>query len=195
VDSVLHARWIVPVEPSDLVLENHAVAISGTRIHAILPSEQALQQFPGNHHIHLHQHVLIPGLVNAHGHAAMNLFRGIADDLSLQDWLENHIWPLEGRWVSEEFVQQGTRLAVAEMLRGGTTCFADMYFFPDVTARVATQAHIRAQLAAPVLDFATAWASDADEYIHKATQLHDEYRNSELLTTAFGPHAPYTVSD
>jgi len=134
-------------------------------------------------------------LINAHGHAAMSLFRGIADDVPLQSWLEQHVWPLEGRYVSEEFVYQGAELAVAEMLRGGTTCFADMYFFPEAVARVATNAHIRVQLSSPVLDFPTVWAQNPDEYILKATELHDDYRNSELVYTAFGPHAPYTVSD
>jgi 5-methylthioadenosine/S-adenosylhomocysteine deaminase len=195
VDSLLHARWIVPVEPENQILENHCLVIHNGRIVAIIPQQEVLQRFSSHNQVRLDQHVLIPGLVNAHGHAAMSLFRGIADDLELHDWLKNHIWPLENRWISEEFVLQGARLAIAEMIRGGTTCFADMYFFPDATARAALQANIRVQLASPVLDFPTAWAIDADEYIHKCTVLHDQYRNSELLSIAFGPHAPYTVSD
>jgi len=125
----------------------------------------------------------------------MTLLRGIADDLPLQTWLQDHIWPLEGDWVSEEFVRHGSQLAMAEMLRGGTTCFADMYFFPEAVAKAATQAGIRVQLASPVFDFPSAWGRDADDYISKATRLHDEYRNSQLVSLAFGPHAPYTVSD
>jgi 5-methylthioadenosine/S-adenosylhomocysteine deaminase len=195
VDSLLHARWIVPVLPKNQILEDHSLVINKGKILAIIPQRQARNLFSSESEVHLDNHVLIPGLVNAHGHSAMTLFRGVADDLELHDWLENHIWPLETRWVSEDFVLHGARLAIAEMIRGGTTCFADMYFFPDATARAAIQANIRVQLAAPVLDFPTAWANDADEYIHKSTVLHDQYRNSELLSTAFGPHAPYTVSD
>jgi 5-methylthioadenosine/S-adenosylhomocysteine deaminase len=115
--------------------------------------------------------------------------------LPLKDWLEQHIWPLEAQHVDEEFVYHGAELAIAEMLRGGTTCFADMYFFPDAVAKAATKSHIRAQLASPILDFPTIWGQNPDEYILKATKLHDEYRNSELVHTAFGPHATYTVSD
>jgi len=195
IDLLINARWIIPVVPEAVALENHSVAIADKRIHAILPSSDARERFPAARVVDLDQHVLIPGLINAHGHAAMSLFRGIADDIPLKNWLEEHIWPLEGRFVSEEFVYQGAELAVAEMLRGGTTCFADMYFFPDAVARVATSAHIRVQLTSPVLDFPTVWAQNPEEYIFKATELHDDYRNSELVHTAFGPHAPYTVSD
>jgi len=195
IDLLINARWILPVVPEAVALENHTVAIGNKRIQAILPSNEASQKFPDSSVVNLDQHVLIPGLINAHGHAAMSLFRGIADDIPLQTWLEQHIWPLEGRFVNEEFVYQGAELAVAEMLRGGTTCFADMYFFPDAVARVATSAHMRVQLTSPVLDFPTVWAQNPEEYIRKATELHDDYRNSELVSTAFGPHAPYTVSD
>jgi 5-methylthioadenosine/S-adenosylhomocysteine deaminase len=145
--------------------------------------------------IHLDSHALIPGLVNVHGHAAMSLLRGIADDIPLKQWLEQVVWPMESKFVSAEFVRSGANLAIAEMISSGTTCFADMYFFPDQVASAALDANIRVQLASPVLDFPTIWAQDAEEYIYKATQLHDNYRNSELVHTAFGPHAPYTVSD
>ncbi len=192
---IVSARWIIPVVPEGTVLTGHSVAIGEKRIQALLPTVDVPDRYPGVPVLRLDNHALIPGLINAHGHASMSLFRGVADDLPLQDWLEKHIWPLEGKFVSEEFVYQGAELAIAEMLLGGTTCFADMYFFPDAVARAATNAHIRTQLSSPVLDFPTAWAQDADEYIAKATELHDDYRNSELVYTAFGPHAPYTVSD
>ncbi len=195
IELLISARWVVPVIPEGVILANHSVAVGDKRIQAILPTDEAQQRFPDAIKVELAHHVLIPGLINAHGHAAMSLFRGIADDMPLQTWLENHIWPLEGRFVSEEFVYQGAELAVAEMLRGGTNCFTDMYFFPDAVARVATSAHMRVQLTSPVLDFPTVWAQNPDEYIFKATELHDDYRNSELVYTAFGPHAPYTVSD
>src|SRR5690606_22134274 len=133
--------------------------------------------------------------VNAHGHAAMSLLRGYADDYPLQSWLNEHIWPAEGRWVSEEFVRDGALPAMAEMLRRGTTCFADMYFFPDVVAQAALDVGMRAQLHFPVFDFPSAWGSDADDYIHKGLQLRDAHKHSPLVSVGFGPHAPYTVSD
>ncbi len=195
VDSLISARWVIPATDDGSVLEHHCLVVDKGRILAILPQQQATQWYTAEQAVSLDDHVLIPGLVNAHGHAGMTLLRGIADDLPLQTWLQDHIWPLESRWVSESFVQHGTQLAIAEMLRGGTTCFADMYFFPDVVARSAVQSGIRCQLAAPVLDFPTAWGQGPDDYISKTIRLHDEYRNSQLVKVAFGPHAPYTVAD
>ncbi|MGB4247001.1 MAG: TRZ/ATZ family hydrolase [Pseudohongiellaceae bacterium] len=195
IDLLIHARWIIPGTGEPAALDAHCVAVHAGVIVEILPSDLARQLYRGKDEIELADHILIPGLVNAHGHAAMSLLRGAADDIPLHTWLQDHIWPLESRWVSEEFVYQGTQLAIAEMLLSGTTCFADMYFFPDAAARAAKEAGIRAQFAAPVLDFPTVWASDADEYIRKATLLHDTWRNDPLISVAFGPHAPYTVSD
>lgn len=194
IDTILHADWVIPVNEADDVLEQHSVLLRGGRIVAIVPRAEA-RTLIARETIELPGRALIPGLINAHGHAGMTLLRGIADDLPLHTWLQDHIWPLEGEWVSEEFVQHGSQLAMAEMLRGGTTCFADMYFFPEAVARAATQAGMRVQLASPVFDFPSAWGRDADDYIHKATNLNDEYRNSQLVSMAFGPHAPYTVSD
>lgn len=194
-DLLISAKWVIPVHPRGTVLEDHCVAIRGNKIAGIFSMKEAQACVDAARSLELTDHALIPGLVNAHGHASMALMRGIADDIPLKQWLEDAIWPLEGRFVSEEFVLQGARLAIAEMLRSGTTCFADMYFYPDQVAKAAQEANIRVQLACPVLDFPTVWAQDADEYIAKATQLHDDYRHSELIYTAFGPHAPYTVSD
>ena len=195
VDTVIHAGWIVPVDGTNSVLSNHCIALSGGSIADICLSADGHARYPQATHQELPDHVLMPGLVNAHGHAAMSLLRGIADDLPLMSWLQDHIWPLEGRWVSEEFVYHGTQLAIAEMLRGGTTCFADMYFFPEASAQAAVEAGMRVQLATPVIDFPTPWAAHADEGIHKTLELHDQWRNSELVSIAFGPPAPYTVSD
>ena len=181
--------------PTGTVLENHALAIRNKEIIAITASRDAESSISATTNIHLDSHALIPGLVNVHGHAAMSLLRGIADDIPLKQWLEQVVWPMENKFVSAEFVRSGANLAIAEMISSGTTCFADMYFFPDQVASAALDANIRVQLASPVLDFPTIWAQDAEEYIYKATQLHDNYRNSELVHTAFGPHAPYTVSD
>lgn len=195
IDLLIHARWIITATDDQSILEDHSVAIDAGRILDVLPTETARQLYKGTEEVLLQDHALIPGLVNAHGHAAMSLLRGAADDLPLHSWLQDYIWPMEGRWVDSTFVYEGTQLAIAEMLLSGTTCYADMYFFPDAAAKAAVEAGIRVQLAAPVLDFPTAWAKDADEYIAKATQLHDVYRHHSLVSVAFGPHAPYTVAD
>lgn len=195
VDLLIHARWLIPMTGSGNVHEFHSVAIKDQRIVGICASAQARADFHAAEEVQLTEHALIPGLVNAHGHSAMALMRGIADDTPLKEWLEQHIWPLESQFVAREYVYQGASLAIAEMVMSGTTTFADMYFFPDAVGRAAGDAGIRVQLASPVLDFPTVWASNADEYIDKATQLHDDFRNSDLVSMAFGPHAPYTVSD
>ncbi|HET8706516.1 MAG TPA: amidohydrolase family protein, partial [Pseudomonadales bacterium] len=189
------ARWVIPVDGTGQVLENHSVVVDSGRIVAILPSEEANAVFSAAENVVLKNHILMPGLINAHTHAAMSLFRGMADDLALMDWLNQHIWPAEGRWVSDQFVADGTRVAIAEMIKSGTTCFNDMYFFPTATARVATEAKIRVSLSFPILDFPTAWANSAGAYINRGLQLHDAHKNNDLITTQFGPHAPYTVSD
>ena len=194
-DTLVEARWIVPVEPEGAVLEDHAVAVRDGRIAAILPQAEARNRFHADAEVRLSTHVLMPGLVNAHTHAAMSLFRGLADDLPLMGWLNDHIWPAEQKWISDTFVREGARLAIAEMIRGGTTCFNDMYFYPDETARVASEAGMRVVTGLIVLDFPSIWAADADEYISKGMEVRDQFRNDPLVTTAFAPHAPYTVSD
>ncbi|HEY4732604.1 MAG TPA: TRZ/ATZ family hydrolase [Gammaproteobacteria bacterium] len=194
-DMVINARWIIPVEPDGAVYENHSLVVQDGIILDLLPATQAKTAYQGHVTYNLGEHALIPGLVNAHTHAAMSLFRGLADDLPLMNWLNNHIWPAEGAWVSSEFVHDGTQLAIAEMLRGGTTCFNDMYFFPDAAARVASSSGIRAAIGLIIIDFPTAWASDAQEYLNKGLELHDHYRNDPMISTVFAPHAPYTVSD
>ncbi|HSN22634.1 MAG TPA: TRZ/ATZ family hydrolase [Methylomicrobium sp.] len=195
VDTLIHAHWIIPVEPESVTYENHSLVIDGGRIIDLLPIELAKQKYTGIHTENLGDHALMPGLINCHTHAAMTLLRGIADDLHLMDWLQNHIWPLEQRWVSEAFVRDGTELAIAEMIRGGTTCFQDMYFFPEVAAQQAIQHGIRASIGLIVVDFPTVWAENSEAYIEKGLALHDQLRHESLVTTAFAPHAPYTVSD
>lgn len=194
VDCLVKPRWLIPIEPEG-VLTEHAVAIRDGQIIDILPAGQAASCYRATEVVALPDHALIPGFVNAHTHAAMSLFRGLADDLTLMDWLQKNIWPAEAQWVSPEFVRDGVALNIAEMLKGGTTCFHDMYFFPDETARVARDAGVRACVGLVVIDFPTAWAKTADEYIDKGLRLHDELRNAPLITTAFAPHAPYSVSD
>lgn len=194
-DILIQAEWIIPVEPANQVLHNHALIIKEGLIIGILPANEALQNYQPKQHFELPNQILIPGLINAHGHAAMTLLRGLADDLPLMEWLTEHIWPAEQRLVCDEFVAVGTELAIAEMLSNGTTCFSDMYFYPDVVARVAHQHKIRAHISVPVLEFPSAWANNADEYIQKGLTVFDNYRNHPLVQIGFGPHAPYTVSD
>ena len=195
-DTLIVPRWCVPVEPAGTVLEGHAVAVADGRIEAVLPLAEARARFQPSVLVERPNHALIPGLVNAHTHAAMTLFRGLADDLALEKWLREGIWPAERRWVSAEMVRDGTQLAIAEMLRGGITCFADQYFFPEIVAEAATDVAMRAVVATPVIDFPSAWASDIDEYLQKATDLvHDPYANHPLITTAFAPHSAAALSD
>jgi 5-methylthioadenosine/S-adenosylhomocysteine deaminase len=195
VDLVIQARWIIPVEPEAIIHENYSLIIEDGRIIDLLDKVTALEKYqPRNLEI-LDHHVLIPGLINCHTHAAMSLLRGLADDLPLMDWLQHHIWPAEQKWVSEAFVRDGTDLAIAEMLRGGTTCFNDMYFFPEVAAQQVLQYGIRANIGLIVVDFPTVWAENAEAYLAKGLALHEQLRNESLVTTAFAPHAPYTVSD
>ena len=195
IDTLIHARWIVPVDPAGEIYDNHAIAINNGKIIKILPSPEAKTCYTAFEEHELAHHVLIPGLINCHTHAAMALFRGLADDLPLMEWLNEYIWPAEQRWVNPEFVEDGTRLAIAEMIRSGTTCFNDMYFFPDHTAEVVTECGVRATIGLILIDFPTAWAKDADEYLKKGEDVHDKYRHNPLIQTAFAPHAPYTVSD
>ena len=195
VDSLVEGRWVIPVEPAGVVLENHTVVVDGGRIQAILPHAEARSGFTASQTVTRSEHVLLPGLINAHTHAGMTLMRGFADDLPLMRWLEEHVWPVESRWVGDEFVRDGTMLAVAEMLRGGTTCFNDMYFYAGDAGRTAAAAGMRCVVGMIVLDFPTVWASGAEEYLARATEVHDEFRSHPLVDTAFAPHAPYTVSD
>ncbi|MEQ9464643.1 MAG: TRZ/ATZ family hydrolase [Haliea sp.] len=194
VDTLIHPGWILPMAPANSVLVDHSLAVSGGRIVALVPRREATA-IAARDVFELPGHALLPGLVNAHGHAAMCLLRGYADDLPLMPWLEQHIWPAEGRHVSDEFVSDGVELAIAEMLRAGTTTFSDMYFFPDACARVAQARGMRCQITFPILDFPTPWARDADEYISKGLALRDTLKHSSLVSLGFGPHAPYTVSE
>jgi 5-methylthioadenosine/S-adenosylhomocysteine deaminase len=195
VDTLISAPWVIPVEPENKVLEDHAIVIKEGKIVDILPSDQAKSKYQPSTAHSLDTHALLPGFINSHTHAAMSLFRGIADDLPLMEWLNEHIWPAEQRWVSPTFVADGTRLAIGEMIRSGTTCFADMYFFADEVARVAAEAGMRSTIGLIVIDFPTAWAKDADEYLLKAGEVHHKFRNSQLIKTAFAPHSPYAVSE
>jgi len=191
---LLCARYVVPVVPAECILKNHCVVIRGDVILDLLPEIDASRQYPGALRVDLSRHVLMPGLINMHTHSPMTLLRGIADDIELQEWLKSYIWPVEQTFVSESFVRDGTRLAIAEMLRCGTTCFNENYFFPETIAETAAEAGIRACIGIPVIDVATNWAGSADECIEKGMFII-EHVEKNLTTFSLSPHAPYTVDD
>lgn len=200
-DTIIAAPWIIPVRADDhestpTVLTDHALVINDQGVIIdIVPQTTARQQYDQATVTQLDHHIITPGLINTHTHAAMSLFRGMADDLPLMEWLNNHIWPAEGQWVSPDFVKAGTELAAAEMIRSGTTCMADMYFFPEEVAKVALAAQMRVSLSCPVLDFSTPWAQHPAEYFSKASAVHKQFQGESLVRVGIGPHAPYTVSD
>lgn len=193
-DLLLLPTWLVPVEPAGVVLKDHGLGIRdgcivfiGPRAEALTCDAAQVRELPGM--------LLSPGLINAHGHAAMTLFRGLADDLSLMTWLQQHIWPAEAKWVDEDFVRDGTDLAIAEQIKGGITCFCDMYFYPKIASECVHDSGIRAQIAIPILDFPIPGAASADEAIRQGIELFGDLKHHPRLKVAFGPHAPYTLSD
>lgn len=192
---LLLPRLLVPVRPRSQVLENMAVVIEGKLISAVMPRSEALARYPEASRIDLPEHVLVPGFMNMHTHSAMTLLRGFADDLNLQVWLNDHIWPVEKAFLSQEYVHDGSMLAVAEMLRGGTTFFNDNYFFPQVTAAVAVETGMRACIGIPVIDVPTDWAANENEYIKKGLAVSASWKSEPLLSTSFAPHAPYSIGD
>jgi 5-methylthioadenosine/S-adenosylhomocysteine deaminase len=193
-DLLLLPEWLVPVEPAGVVLQQHGIGIRDGLIVYIGPRAEALRQ-PTLEVRELPGMLLSPGLINAHGHAAMTLFRGLADDLPLMTWLQDHIWPAEAKWVNEEFVRDGTDLAIAEQLKGGITCFSDMYFFPKVACERVHNSGMRAQITVPVLDFPIPGARNCDESLHIGIELFNDLAHHDRIKIALGPHAPYTVSD
>ena len=195
IDALICPRWTLRIEPEVIAEEGLALAIDGGRIVEVLPVGEADRRYRPRVRHERPKHALLPGLVNAHTHSPMALFRGFADDLPLEVWLREHIWPAEARWVGPQLVADGTRLAVAEMMAGGVTCFSDMYFYSDVTGAVAAELGMRAVLGMIVLDFPTGYAKDADEYLRKGLEVHDRFKAEPLVTTAFAPHAPYSVGD
>lgn len=195
VDTIIEAEWVLPGEPLGTVLTQHALAIQAGIITAIRPIAEVRERFSATQHLKLGTHVLIPGLINLHTHAAMTLLRGVADDRSLMQWLENSIWPMEAKHLSPAFVRDGTMIACAEMLRGGVTCFNDMYFFPESAVQAVLASKIRAAIGMVVFEFASAYASQADEYLAKGFALRDSYAHHPLLQFCMAPHGPYTISD
>jgi 5-methylthioadenosine/S-adenosylhomocysteine deaminase len=194
-DLLLHTEWIVPVDAAESILTDHSLAVKGGRIRALLPTPEARANVQAEQELDLRGHALIPGLINAHTHSPMTLLRGLADDLPLMTWLNEHIWPAEQRWVDPDLVRAGTRLAALEMLKSGTICFNDMYFFAEVSAKAATDAGMRSVAGMILVDFPTRFAEGPEEYLRKGLELHNRYRGHALIRTAFAPHAPYSVSD
>lgn len=190
---LIQARWLLPIAPDNVALEHHAVAISEGRIVAVGPSAEITRDYTADEFLNLDQHIVLPGLVNAHGHAAMTLLRGAGEDQSLQAWLSDTIWPLEARHVDADFVRLGTEVAIAEMLSTGTTTFADMYFFPEECASIADATGMRAQICFPVIEFENVWSDGVTDGLHKGLSLHDAYRHHERIDIAIGPHSAYTV--
>lgn len=195
VDLIINARWVLPILPKNTLLENHALVIQAGKIIDISSTLTAGEKYSATENINLGEHVLIPGFVNLHTHAAMSLMRGLADDVPLMPWLQEHVWPAEAKLVSPSFVHDGTLLACAEMLSGGMTCFNDMYFYPQAAAEASIQAGMRANLGLVVLEFPTQYASDADSYIAQGSAARDGLREETLISFSFAPHAPYTVAD
>ena len=195
IDLLINARWILPVAPRNFILEHHALVIRGEYIVDLLPQEKAKQKYCATHVLSLKDHVIMPGLVNAHTHTPMNLFRGLADDLHLLDWLQKYIWPAEKTLTNAEFVCTGTELAIAEMVRGGITCFNDHYFFHDTIAQAASEAGIRACIGVLVMNVPTKWAKDEKTYLSRAKETIAKNESRPLISWALAPHAPYTVSD
>ena len=194
VDLAIHAQWVVPIEPAGALVD-HVVLVDGDAIVAVVPQAVAASDYLPQEAVTLARHALLPGLVNAHCHTAMTLLRGIADDVPLGTWLEQHIWPREGKFVSAEFVYDGVTLGAAEMLRGGITCCNDMYVYPEAAARAYQAAGMRAVLGLPILDFPTPYASDADGYLQAGLAARDAFKHAPRLSFMLAPHAPYTVGD
>ncbi len=194
-DIMIEPRWLIPVVPEGAIYSEYAIAVSDSTIVAIGPAHELIARYRAAQHIKLPEHTLMPGLVNSHTHAAMSLMRGLADDLPLMRWLSEHIWPSEAKHMSADFVRDGVRLAIAEQLCGGVTTMQDMYFFSEVVAETAIAMGMRAVVGAIVLEFPSAYASNADEYFAKGTALIERYQTHPLISVALAPHAPYTVSD
>lgn len=194
IDLLVYARWIITCEDNNQVLENHALAVNQGKIIAILPANQADTSYQAKDVRRFNKHAVMPGLINSHTHLAMNLFKGLADDLDLMDWLTKYIWPSEGKLVSPEFVYDGSQLAIGEMIRCGTTCFNDMYFYPEATAKAAEQAGVRGHVGMTIIDIPTPWAASTDECFAKSREFYQQYQSSDLVTPTMAPHSTYTLS-
>ncbi len=194
-DWIWSARWVITEDAQHRVIENGAVAVTGGRIVAVGTRAEIDAKFQAQHRLDRPHAILAPGLINTHTHAAMSLFRGIADDKKLQDWLEKYIFPAEAKNVTPDFVRWGTRLGCLEMLLGGTTTFTDMYYFEDVVAEVAQEAGMRGVLGETIIQFPVADAKTPADALAFTEKYLTRYRNDPLVVAAVAPHAIYTNSD
>lgn len=194
-NTIIHARWIITADQSRPLLENHALLIKDGTIHAILPSESIKDQYSSKDTQTFSTHAIVPGFINSHTHIPMNYFRGLADDLALMNWLNNYIWPAEKKWLSDEFVYDASLFAMAEMIRSGTTCFNDMYFFIESVAKAVDTVGMRAHIGMHIIEFPTGWGSGPDEYFQKGLAFLEQYKHHDLIKVTVAPHAPYTVFD
>lgn len=195
IEHIVHCKWVLSAEPNQKILENHSICIEKGIITDILPTDKARTLYDASHEDSYTEHVVMPGLVNSHTHIGMNYFRGLGSDLALMDWLHNHMFPAEKKWLSHEFVRDASLFAMAEMIRSGTTCFNDMFYFLQGTAEATLQAGMRACIGITVIEFPTGWAHDTDTYFSKGLDFYEQYKDNPFITTSFAPHAPYTVSD
>jgi len=192
---IISAPWIFTSGAEGKLLSDYAIVIENDKVIDLVPENKVFDEYESNNTYQLTDHIVIPGLINAHAHAAMSLFKGFADDLPLQDWLNNHIWPAEKEFVNSSFVKDGSILAMSEMIKSGVTTFNDMYFFPDATAEAVKELGVRSNIGLVVLDFPTNYATDPEDYLLKGFEFRDKWRNEELITTSIAPHAPYSVSN
>ena len=195
IDLIIEGDYVVTMDDSGTVVESGALAIDDGMIIAIGPAAGINADFTARGHLPGNDRIVMPGLINGHSHAAMTLLRGVADDLDLMDWLQNYIFPAEVEFVDEEFVRIGTELACWEMIRGGTTTFVDMYYYPDTIARVVERCGLRAYVSATVIDQRSPDAESAADSLNKGELFIDNWkgRNSRI-TPIWGPHANYTLN-
>lgn len=195
IQHIVHAKWLLSGIPNQPALENHSLCIADGKIQAVLPTAHVKENYTAKQVDNYSEHLIMPGLVNAHTHIGMNYFRGLGSDLSLMDWLHNHMLPTEKKWLSHEFVYDVSLFAMAEMIRSGTTCYNDMFYFPSATAEATIKSGIRAGIGLTVIEFPTKWAKTTDEYFSKGLDFYEQYKDNPYITPTLAPHAPYTVSD
>ena len=192
---IISASWIFTSNSADQLLSDYSIVIKGNQIIDLVHQSKVFDEYDAEEIYQLTDHILIPGLINTHTHAAMSLFKGFSDDLPLQDWLNNYIWPAEKKFVNSSFVKDGSMLALSEMIKAGVTTFNDMYFYPESTAEASIELGVRSNVGLVVLDFPTNYAADPEDYLVKGFEFRDRWRSEELITTSIAPHAPYSVSD
>jgi 5-methylthioadenosine/S-adenosylhomocysteine deaminase len=195
VDLLVLNGTLVTMDKERRILENGGVAVAGGRIVAVGSSQDIIRMYTAPESLDAGGRLIIPGLINGHTHIPMTLFRGLADDLDLQDWLTKYIFPAEAKNVSEEFVRAGTRLGLAEMIRGGTTTYCDMYYFEDAIADETAKAGVRGVLGETIIDFPVADNKTNAEAMAYAERFVQKWKGNELIIPAIAPHAPYTVSE